>query len=142
MVNFKYQGIPSEAIPAMGTDARSMLDLYMSGNEISEQLLCDKFGRNYRSLQQRLKGDRFLHWNLIPILEDGEIDRRYVDPRHLSRDRYQDSIARAERRKELKADSHKDAMTGASRVGSAFEDYIKASQDLDELKKPIKEATQ
>ena len=142
MADFKYQGIPTEAIPASGTPARRMLDLYMSGNEIKEQLLCDEFGRNYRSLQQRLKGDRFLHWNLISILEDGEIDRRYMDPRHLLGDRYLDSIARAERKKELKADSHKEAMTGASRVGSAFEDFIEASQYLDDLKKPIKEATQ
>lgn len=134
MSDFQYQGIPAEAIPAMGTLARAMLDLYMTGEDITEQILCDEFGRNYRSLQQRLKGDRFLHWNLIPILEDGEINRRYIDPRHLSGDRCQDSIARAERKKELKSDSHKEAMTGASRVSSAFEDYMEASQYLDQLK--------
>jgi len=139
MTDFQYQGIPAEAIPASGTPARKMLDLYMANTEVKEQQLCDEFGRNYRSLMQRLQGDRFLHWNLIPILEDGEIDRRCLDQRHLSGDRYQDSVARAERKKELKADSHKEAMLGASRVSSAFDDFIEATQCLAELKKPIKE---
>ena len=139
MTDFQYQGVPMEAIPASGTPARRMLDLYMTNSEVKEQRLCDEFGRNYRSLIQRLQGDRFLHWNLIPILEDGKIDRRYLDQRHVSGDRYLDSVARAERKKELKSDSHKDAMFGASRVCSAFEDLIDASNYLSELKKPIKE---
>jgi hypothetical protein len=142
MVDFQYQGIPTEAIPAEGSPARRALNLYMNGGEIEEQALYNELGLNCRSLLQRLRGDRFLHWNLISIKEDGEIIRRYLDPRHLSGDRYQDALARAERKKELKEDSHKEAMLGASRIGSAYEDLIEATQKLSELKKPIKEVTQ
>lgn len=142
MTDFQYQGIPTEAIPAIGTNARKMIDLYQAGDEIQEQSLCDIFGRNYRSILQRLRGDAFLHWRFIPIEKNGVIEARRLDSRHLSGDRYQDALARAERKKELKTESHQEAMLGASRVVPAYEDLIEATQKLAELEKPIKEATQ
>lgn len=142
MTDFNYQGVPIEAIPAIGTNARKMLDLYQTGEEVQEQSLCDIFGRNYRSILQRLRGDDFLHWRFISIEVKGVIEARMLDSRHVSGDRYQDALARAERKKELKSESHQEAMLGASRVVSAYEALVDATQKLVELEKPTKETNQ
>lgn len=142
MSNFKYQGVPIEALPATDSKARAMLDLYQKGVDVPEQTLCDLFGRNYRSILQRLRGDAFLNWRFISIEQSGVIEARKLDSRHLSGDRYQDALARAERKKELKSESHQEAMLGASRVALAYEDLVDAVQKLSELVKPTKETNQ
>lgn len=126
-------GIPTEAIPPAGKPVRQMLDLFLMGDEVPEQHLCDQFGRNYRSLLQRLRGDAYLNWRFIDVIDNGTIEARYLDPRHLSQDRRLDALARAERKKELKAESHKEAMEGASRIQVAFEEFTEASEKLCEM---------
>ncbi|EJL6784795.1 hypothetical protein NMR91_003696 [Vibrio alginolyticus] len=37
-----YQEIPQNAIPKAGTQCRKMLDLFMGGDSIPEQQLCDE----------------------------------------------------------------------------------------------------
>ncbi|MCG9632270.1 hypothetical protein [Vibrio sp. Isolate30] len=133
MSNSELIGVPTEAIPPLGKPERQMLDLYLEGDAVSEDELCERFGRNYRSIQQRLRGDRYLHWRFIDCVEDGVIESRYIDPRHLSQDRTMDALARAERKAELKSDSHKEAMNGANRVKSAFEELEEAKAKLFEL---------
>ena len=137
-MNYLSKNIPTAAIPEIGSKPRLMLDLFITGEVISEQALCDQFGRNYRSILQRLRGDFHHHWNFISVKENNVIEARYLDPRHLLSNRKQDALARAERRKELKTESHQEAMLGASRVAIAYEDLIEASQTLAELEKPIK----
>ena len=134
MSEFNYQGIPEEAIPATGTKFRKALDLYMTGEEVTEQCLCDTFGHKFRSVHQALRGDKYLHWNLISVKgDDGNIYSRYLDQRHLSGNREEDALARAERKKELKAQSHQEAMLGASRVTVAFEELEEARQKHSDL---------
>ncbi len=134
-MNYYYKEIPQNAIPEIGTVERAMLDLYMSGEHVPEQTLCDEFGRNYRSVQQKLRGDRYCHWLFIEVKEKGVIEARYLDPRHLSQDREQDALARAERRQELRRESLLDAINGASRVQTAFDELEVANQELFELQK-------
>lgn len=128
-------GVPEEAIPPAGSRARLMLDLFLTGEKIPEQLLCDQFGRNYRSLLQRLRGHDFYFWRFIEVRENNVIEARHLDPRHLSGSYHLDQLARAERRRELKADSHTEAMFGASRVQKAFEELQAATQELNNLQK-------
>lgn len=128
-------GIPETSIPPSGTNARKMLDLYLTGEKVSEQLICDSFGRNYRSTLQRLRGDDFNFWRFIDVRENNVIESRYLDPRHLSHSYELDSLARAQRRKELRIDSHNEAMLGASRVQKAFEELQEATQELNHLQK-------
>ena len=135
MIDFKFQGVPTEAIPPLGAKARIMLDLYLTGEEIPEQKLCDLLGLNFRSVLQRLRGDRYLNWNLITITQDGEIFSRYLDSRHLSGDRNMDALARAERKQQLKEESLNVAILGADRVKFAYEDFKEADIYLAELKK-------
>lgn len=127
--------VPEAAIPPAGTRARLMLDLFLTGDLVPEQLLCDQYGRNYRSLLQRLRGDDFNYWRFIEVKENNVIEARYLDARHLSGNYHLDQLARAERRKELKADSHTEAMFGASRVQKAFEELQEATQELKHLQK-------
>lgn len=133
-MNPLYSEIPQAAIPAVGTIDRAMLDMFMAGETVPEQALCEEFGRNYRSYLQKLRGDRFHHWRFIDVKEHGVIEARYLDPRHLSGDRYLDALARAERRKELKKESHTEAMSGASRVQQAYKDLEAANEELEALK--------
>ncbi|PMO60355.1 hypothetical protein BCT06_12730 [Vibrio breoganii] len=133
MSNKELIGVPTEAIPPLGAPARQMLDMYLSGDAISEDELCEEFGRNYRTIFQALRGDRYLHWRFLDLVEDGVIEARYIDPRHLSQDRNLDALARAERKAELKSDSHREAMSGANRVKSAFEELEEARAKLSEL---------
>ena len=128
-------GIPDSAIPSNGSRPRQMLELYLTGEQIAEQFLCDEFGRNYRSVLQRLRGDDFNFWRFIEIRENNVIEARYLDPRHLSGSYDLDQLARAERRKELRADSHTEAMLGASRVQKAFEELREADKELVTLQK-------
>lgn len=133
--NRLLDGVPEEAIPSAGSRARLMLDLFLTGEQIPEQLLCDLFGRNYRSTLQRLRGDDFNFWRFIEVKENNVIEARYLDPRHLSGSYDLDQLARAERRKELRADSHTEAMLGASRVQKAFEELREADRELFTLQK-------
>ncbi|HCH0356862.1 MULTISPECIES: hypothetical protein [Vibrio] len=130
-----YQEIPQNAIPKAGTQCRKMLDLFMGGDSIPEQQLCDEFGRNYRSYLQQLRGRSFQYWRFIDVRENGVIEYRYLDPRHLSKVRYLDALARAERRKELKKESHTEAMSGASRVKEAYKELEAANEGLEALKR-------
>ncbi|EHZ2536568.1 TPA: hypothetical protein NKQ48_000879 [Vibrio parahaemolyticus] len=130
-----YQEIPQNAIPRVGTQCRKMLDLFMGGDSIPEQQLCDEFGRNYRSYLQQLRGRQFQYWRFIDVRENGVIEYRYLDPRHLSKVRYLDALARAERRKELKKESHTEAMSGASRVRQAYKELEAANDELEALKR-------
>lgn len=130
-----YQETLQNAIPKAGTQCRKMLDLFMSGDSIPEQQLCDEFGRNYRSYLQQLRGKPFQYWRFIDVRENGLIEYRYLDPRHLSKVRYLDALARAERRKELKKESHTEAMSGASRVQQAYKELEAANEELEALKR-------
>jgi hypothetical protein len=133
-MNHLYSEIPQNAIPEVGTIDRAMLDMFMTGEAIPEQTLYDEFGRNCRSYLQKLRGDRYSHWRFIEIKENGVIEARYLDPRHLSGDRYLDSLARAERRKELRKESHIEAMNGASRIQQAYKELEEATEELEALK--------
>ncbi len=133
--NTEYQGVNLESIPPLGSKHRQMLDLYMSGEIILEDKLCDKFGRNFRGVFQALRGDKYRNWRFVDIQdENGIIEARQIDLRHLSKDPVQDSLARAERRKELKADSFKEAVAGANRVKPSYEEYVEAGDFLSELR--------
>jgi len=134
-MNPLYQEIPEAAIPEIGSKPRLMLDLFMTGGVISEQALCDKFGRNYRSILQRLRGEKYHYWYLIPVKENNVIEARYLDPRHLLSNRNQDALARKVRRKELKQESLNEAINGASRVQKAYEEFEEARTKLAELEK-------
>lgn len=134
-MNPLYQEIPQNAIPEIGTLDRAMLDIFITGNTVPEQMLCDEFGRNYRSYLQKLRGDRYGHWRFLEVKESGVIESRYLDQRHLSGDRYLDSLARAERRKELRKESHTEAMNGASRIQQAYKDLEEATEELEALKR-------
>lgn len=127
-------GVPVEAIPPVGTPARRMLDMYLGNDAVAEDELCEVFGRNYRSTLQMLRGDRYLNWRFLDVVEDGVIESRYIDPRHLSQDRNLDALARAERRAELKAESFKEAVHGANRVKPAYEELEEARAKLFELR--------
>ena len=132
--NTEYLGIALDSIPPTGSKHRQMIDLYMTSEVVQEDTLCDKFGRNFRGIFQALRGDKYGHWRFVDIQdENGVIEARRIDPRHLSKDSVQDSIARAERRKELKSDSLKEAIAGADRVRPSFDDFILASDLLNEL---------
>ncbi|EKF9848561.1 hypothetical protein O1D25_001487 [Vibrio cholerae] len=134
-MNPLYSEIPQKAIPKIGSPCRRMLDLFMTGEAIPEQLLCDEFGRNYRSHLQRLRGDRFQYWRFVEVRENGVIEGRYLDPRHLSGDRYLDALARAERRKELKKESLTEAIHGAGRTPTAYAELEAAKDELEALKR-------
>jgi len=132
--NTEYFGVSLESIPPLGSKHRQMLDLYMSGKIVQEDILCDKFGRNFRGLFQALRGDKFSHWRFVDIQdENGIIEARQIDLRHLSKNIIQDSLARAERKKELKADSFKDAIAGANRVKPSYDEYMEAADLFNEL---------
>ena len=132
--NTEYLCVNLNSIPPMGSKHRQMLDLYMSGEVVQEDILCDKFGRNFRGVFQALRGDKYYHWRFIDIQhENGIIEARQIDSRHLSQDPILDSLARAERRKELKADSFKEAVAGANRVKPSYDEYMEASDFLNEL---------
>lgn len=134
--NTSLLGVPFEAIPLNGTQSRSMLNKFITGDSVPEQDLCDEFGRNYRSHLQQLRGDRYLHWRFIDERDaQNIIVARRLDTRHLSGDRKLDALARAERRKELREDSHREAVDGASRVRSAYAELEEANQILAELKR-------
>ncbi|HCG5122608.1 TPA: hypothetical protein NJY92_002951 [Vibrio parahaemolyticus] len=130
-----YQEIPQNAIPQADTQCRKMLDLFMTGESVPEQQLCDEFGRNYRSYLQQLRGKPFQFWRLISVREKGVIEYRYLDQRHLSKVRYLDALARAERRKELSKESMIDAMNGASRTHLAYQEFEAANDELEALKR-------
>tara|TARA_R100000544_G_scaffold31136_1_gene17381 strand:+ start:1862 stop:2332 length:471 start_codon:yes stop_codon:yes gene_type:complete len=132
--NTEYLGVNLSSVPPMGSKHRQMLDLYMSGEVVQEDILCDKFGRNFRGIFQALRGDKYCHWRFVDIQdENGIIEARKIDSRHLSQDPILDSLARAERRKELKADSFKEAVAGANRVKPSYDEYMEASDFLNEL---------
>ncbi|MGR5238026.1 hypothetical protein [Vibrio alfacsensis] len=130
-----YREIPQGAIPNIGTPCRKMLDLFITGERIQEQKLCDEFGRNYRSYLQRLRGKHFQYWRFVDVRENGIIEYRYLDSRHLSGDRYLDALARAERKKELSKESLTDAMNGASRAQLARQELETAKDELEALKR-------
>ncbi|ENM3880659.1 hypothetical protein AB5A14_000846 [Vibrio cholerae] len=134
-MNPLYSDIPQKAIPKIGSPCRRMLDLFITGEAIPEQRLCDEFGRNYRSHLQRLRGDRFQYWRFVEVRDKGVIESRYLDPRHLSGDRYLDSLARAERRKELKKESLTEAIHGAGRTPTAYAELEAANDELKALKR-------
>lgn len=132
--NTEYLGVALESIPPIGSKHRQMIDLYMSGEIVQEDTLCDKFGRNFRGVFQALRGDKYGHWRFVDIQdENGIIEARQIDLRHLSTDPIQDSLARAERRKELKADSFKEAVAGANRVKPSYDEFMEASDLFNEL---------
>jgi hypothetical protein len=132
--NTEYLGVALDSIPPLGSKHRQMLNLYMSGEIVQEDTLCDKFGRNFRGIFQALRGDKYCHWRFVDIQdENGIIEARQIDSRHLSQDLILDSLARAERRKELKADSFKEAVAGANRVKPSYDEYIEASELLNDL---------
>jgi len=107
-----------------------LLSMYSSGKVISELSACKKVGLNFRSPIQILRGDRFLNWNLINVLNDkGQIEGRYLDPRHLSKNRELDALARSERRCQFKKDSFKRALCGTARAGVAFKEYEDAQKE-------------
>ncbi|MFA0349673.1 hypothetical protein AB4486_22495 [Vibrio sp. 10N.222.55.C6] len=147
MSNLSLIGINEEAIPKFGTPHRQLLEMYLTGECVEEDEIVKVFGRNVRTLIQALRGDRFNHWRFISIYDsDGVISARHLDPRHLSQDRQQDALARAERRKELKSSSHRQAMKGAARVERAFDELQAASNELTDLtlgnKKPVSKSPQ
>ncbi|MFA0523896.1 hypothetical protein AB4517_09875 [Vibrio sp. 10N.222.52.C3] len=147
MSNLSLIGIDEEAIPKYGTPARQLLDMYLTGAVVEEDEIVEVFGRNVRTLIQALRGDRYKNWRLINICDnDGVISARHLDPRHLSQDREQDALARAQRRKELKEVSHRQAMKGAARVERAFNELEDANNELTDLalgnKKPVSKNSQ
>lgn len=132
--NTEYFGIDADAIPPTGSKHRLMLDPYMNGKTILEDELCNKFGRNYRGIFQALRGDKYEHWRFIDIFdENGIIVARQIDERHLSKSYEQDRLARAERKKELKEDSFREAVAGANRVKPSYEELTEATSNLNEL---------
>jgi hypothetical protein len=132
--NTEYLGVNLSSIPPMGSKHRQMLNLYMSGEVVQEDILCDEFGRNFRGIFQALRGDKYCHWRFVDIQdENGIIEARQIDSRHLSQDPILDSLARAERRKELKADSFKEAVAGANRVKPSYAEYMEATDFFNEL---------
>ena len=129
-----HLGVNLNSIPPIGSKHRQMLNLYMSGEIVPEDTLCDKFGRNFRGIFQALRGDKYCNWRFVDIQdENGVIEARQIDLRHLSKDPIQDSLARAERRKELKADSFKEAVAGANRVKPSYDEFIEATELLSKL---------
>ena len=129
----KLQSVPAHTIPPIGSKHRIMLELYLDGKEVRESDLTPKLGRNFRGIFQALTGDRFGHWHFIDVIENGIIEARYLDKRHLSGDYNQDKTARAERKIILKSKSHKVALLGASRVPKSQADLCKAYDELNEL---------
>jgi hypothetical protein len=132
--NTEYLAVALESIPPINSKHRQMLDLYMSGKIVQEDTLSDKFGRNFRGIFQALRGDKYCHWRFVDIHdENGIIEARQIDSRHLSQHTIIDSLARAERRKELKAHSFNEAIAGANRVKPSYDEYMEASELLNEL---------
>ena len=132
-MKFNLQGVPENAIPPAGTKHRIMLDLYLTGEEVKEDTLVRLLGRNCRGTFQALTGDRFGYWHFIDVLEDGKIDARYLDKRHLSGDYEQDALARAERKVIFKTKSHKQAKGGAIRERKALAELEKSHIELNAL---------
>ncbi|MFT5815115.1 MAG: hypothetical protein ACI9VT_002886 [Psychroserpens sp.] len=132
--NTEYLGVALDSIPPIGSKHRQMLDFYMNGEKVQEDTLCDKFGRNFRGIFQALRGDKYCNWRFVDIHdENGIIEARQIDLRHLSQDSTLDSLARAERRKELKSDSFKEALASANRVKPSYDEYIEATELLNDL---------
>ncbi|WP_282177277.1 hypothetical protein [Vibrio nereis] len=131
----KLTGVPENAIPPVGTEERKMLELYLSGEAVSEQRLCDEFGRNYRVPLQYLRGDKYRYWHFISLKEKRVIEARYLDERHLSGDNELDALARAERKWQLKRDSKNEAKRGNIRLKRALKEYAEALHELYQLQK-------
>ncbi|MDF2413045.1 hypothetical protein [Aeromonas sp. 1HA1] len=122
---------PALAFPRLNCKARMVLALLLRDESVTEKELCRQFGHNYRSLLQRLEGDRYL-WRIINVLgADGKILARKLDDRHKSGDLRLDAQARHERRVELRTKSAAQAINEAQRAARASVEKLEAIELLE-----------
>ncbi|GAA0831045.1 hypothetical protein GCM10009112_15670 [Marinomonas arenicola] len=120
-------GAPVDTIPtAKSTGAFKLLNILSDGQAHSRESL----GESMRSPLQSLRGDRFQYWLIHSVKQDAsKTTLLQLDPRHLSGDSEQDAAARLERRRQLKKDSHKQAMQEQQRLPKALAELLKAEKD-------------
>lgn len=133
MMEFKFQGVPSECIPRQDCKAYILLNLLADSDVIPERDILNLIGSNYRSPLQQLEGDRYGHWLIIRCEHKGQ-KAFALDPRHKSGDPEQDRQVRETRRLTLKKTSLKQATRETERVPRAEKEL----QEALENKKPLK----
>lgn len=132
MTRKNYRFAPESTIPMAGTVHRQILDL-MADIEPAERHDLVDIDDNFRRIIQELEGERYGFWAIDRIHEGGSKKATHyqVNARHFHSNE-SDSLARAERRVELRRDSLDQAMSESGRVQRAFEDFEKAKQLLEE----------